>query len=186
MLYPSNQDDSQFQNIKPREFNRLIDDECAMQQRQGDNTKKLKFVTTNHIDLLEGKDKLNFFGMTTKDKLFVPSEQVDQYSSLLNGEAGSSMTNCRVRHGFGQLPLPTAPSKYQLAHGDITIEDSLRGAIEVNKQSCNPRDISFHDRHFYIFEGIEKPDATKSIETGAFGNRGGQSTRFDNRIKRKV
>ena len=47
MLYNSNFDDSEFQNVKKREFNRTIDDPCAIQQRVHDNGKKLKFITTN-------------------------------------------------------------------------------------------------------------------------------------------
>ena len=42
-----------------RDFNKTRDDSCAIQRRDYDNTKKLKFITTNHIDLLEAKEKLN-------------------------------------------------------------------------------------------------------------------------------
>jgi len=178
MMYTGNFDNSAFQNTKTREFNKLIDDPCEIQQRLESNNKKLKFVTTNHVDLLQGKESMNFFGMSIKDKLFVPSEQIDQFSQMKNGETGNILTNCNVKNTFGPLPLPTTPSKYQLARGDVDIEDSLRGLYETNKKPCNPKDTEFHQRSFSIFTGIEEPNALKSIEPNDFGPRGGMSTRF--------
>ena len=62
-MYPANFDNSEFTKYKNNEFNRLNEDLCYNQQKDQANNKKLKFVTTNHIDLLEAKDKLNFFGI---------------------------------------------------------------------------------------------------------------------------
>lgn len=186
MLYNANFDKTGFEST--REFNRTIDDPCATQQRAVDNTKKLKFVTTNFRDLLEAKEKLNFYGMTIKDKLFVPAEEMDKESQLKYGETGGMITNCKTKHGFGQLPLPTLPSRYQLYHGDVDIEDSMRNLSDNTKNSCNPRDTEYYKRHFYLFDdaqGIETPDATKSIETIDFGARGGISTRFMKRQSKK-
>ena len=140
MFYGSNFNDTDFHKFKAAEFNKTIDDPCALQQRANDNTKKLKFVTTNHIDLLEAKDRNNFFGIGVRDQLFVPGEKIDDYSSLLNGGSGHALTNCNVKNGFGQLPMPTVPSRYQLFHGDVDTEDKLRNYYEVNKNSCNPRE----------------------------------------------
>lgn len=187
MLYNSNFDDSTFKDNKPNEYNRTIDDPCALQQRGYDNNKKLKFVTTNHRDLIEAKDKLNFFGMTIRDQLFVPGEQMDEDSALRLGETGGKLTNCKVRNGFGQLPLPTMPSRYQLYHGDVDIEDGMKNFLETNRQACNPRDSAYYNRHFYLFDqkwGVEVPDATKSVEDTRFGPRGGSTTRFDCIYKR--
>lgn len=179
MLYSSNFDDSKFQKINWREFNRTIDDPCAVQQRTDDNAKKLKFITTNHIDLIEAKEKLNFYGMAIKDKLFVPSENIDKDSFLRYGQDGNVMTNCNVKNIFGQLPLPTVPGKFQTGHGNLQIEDKMRFPIyEEHRQSNIPRDENLYNRSFYIFDNIEKPDAMKSIETSDFGPRGGMSTRF--------
>lgn len=166
-----------------REFNRTIDDPCAVQQRVDDNSKKLKFVTTNHRDLLEAKENYNFFGMTIKDKLFVPSEQIDESSDLRHGTTGGQVTNCNTRFNFGPLPLPTLPARYQMYHGDVDIEDSMRNFSDNNRKSCQKTDPKFHSRHFYIFEGIEEPNASKSIEDReSFGPRGGLPTRFMKRI----
>jgi hypothetical protein len=45
---------------------------------------KLKFITTNHIDLVKQKDRYNFFGMTTRNELFVPVvKKLTHYSNLL-------------------------------------------------------------------------------------------------------
>ena len=181
MIHSNNLDDSSFQSFNNREFNRTIDDACATQQRAMDNTKKLKFVTTNYADLLEGQSTMNFFGMAVKDHLFVPSESIDKDSDLRNGQNGGVLTNCNVRNGFGALPMPTTPSRYQLYHGDVVTEDSMRNFIESNRKTCNPNDTEYFKRYFYLFDderGVETPDAGKSIEPPTFGPRGGIGTRF--------
>lgn len=162
----------------PGEYNRTMDDPCAIVQRNNDNGKKLKFITTNHADLIQAKDSLNFFGMSIKDSLFVPSNKMDEDSSLRMGGKGGVMTNCNTVNSFGALPLPTAPSMYQLFHGDVEKEDAMRYNIESNRKSCIPTETTFFDRSFYIFKGIEEPSPIKSVETSTFGPRGGASTRF--------
>ena len=187
-MYNSNFDDSSFQQVNWREFNKTIDDPCAIQQRNDNNNKKLKFVTTNHVDLLEAKDTLNFYGMTIKDTLFVPGENMDSDSYLRLGEKGNILTNCNTKNEYGQLPLPTMPSRYQLYHGDVNIEDSLRNNnLENNRKTCNPSSSEYFNRHFFLFDdknGIETPNAAKSVETQDFGPRGGTSTRFTNTNKK--
>jgi len=189
-LYPANFDDAEFTKHRNNEFNRLNEDLCYNQQKDDSNKKKLKFVTTNHIDLLEAKDKLNFFGIGVRDQLFVPSNQVDTYSSLLNGSVGQIMTNCNVKIGFGQLPPSTMPYRGQVAHGDVSIEDSIRNNIEVRKNACLPRDNKFHDRSFAIFDdtlNIHTPQAIKSVETPQVGfqlGRNGLASRFVNRFNK--
>lgn len=170
---------------KARDFNRTRDDSCAIQRRNYDNDKKLKFITTNHIDLLEAKEKLNFYGMTIKDHLFVPSEEIDKDSFLRYGKDGGVMTNVNIKNIFGQLPLPTMPAKFQTGHGNLNyVSEDMRfphlPSIS-NKQSCNPREAEYQQRTFYIFNdklGIEEPKAVRSIETVDFGPRGGASSRF--------
>lgn len=160
-------------------LNRIKDDPCFLQQQVSDNSKKLKFVTTNYTDLIHAKHNYNFFGMTMSDGLFVPSNKIDNLSNLLNGANGNNLTNCNVKNGYGQLPFPTAPSKYQTAHGNVDIE-SIHDKTdnEVNRKTCNPSDNSFYKRSFYIFDNIESPNALKSVETHEMGPRGGASTRF--------
>jgi hypothetical protein len=162
--YFSNFDDSSFNNQKPREFNKLRDDECDIKQRNFSNDKALKFVTTTFKDLIDAKQTKNFFGIDIKDQLFTPANLMDDESKLKMGVSGGQLTNCRVRHELGELPLPTMPARYQLYHGDVSVEDSMRNFVGTNKKSCNPKDDQFYNRSFYMFEGIEKPDATKSVE----------------------
>lgn len=187
-LYPANFDDSDFAKKRNNEFNRLNEDLCYNQQRSKSNEKKLKFITTNHIDLIEAKEQLNFFGIGVRDQLFVPGNRIDTYSDLLNGRNGGTLTNCNVRNGFGQLPLPTTPYRGQLSHGDVRTEDSMRNNIEVRKNSCLPRDPNFQDRSFYIFDDkqqIHTPQAIKSVETPQVGfelGRNGVATRFLDRF----
>lgn len=182
MLYNSNFDDSDFAKVSRREFNRTIDDPCAIQQRAQDNDKKIKFLTTNHVDLLEAKEKLNFYGMTIRDHLFVPGESMDSDSFLRYGKTGGIITNPNIKNEFGQLPFPTMPAKYQTSHGNFEVEDPMRTPLtESNRASCNPRDVEFYKRSFYLFDdklGVETPNPLKSVETDNFGPRGGVSTRF--------
>lgn len=181
MLYNSNFDDQEFQAAKKREFNKTIDDPCALQQRQDDNSKKLKFITTNHKDLLDAKTDMNFFGIALKDQLFVPEEKMDDDSNLRYGKTGGVLTNMNTKNLFNQLPLPTLPYRGQLSRGDVATEDTFRNLYETKRNSCNPRDSEYFQRHFYIFDeskGIEVPQPEKSVETQSLGPRGGISTRF--------
>ena len=160
LSYFSNFNDSNFNKKQPREFNKLIDDSCALRERNYSNNKTLKFMTTTFRDIFDAKRDGNYFSIGIDDQLFVPSGLIDNYSNLLNGDNGNIMTNCNVRHDLGELPLPTMPARYQLYHGDTDKEDYMRDLIETNKQSCNPRDSHFDNRSFYLFEDcIEKPNA---------------------------
>lgn len=187
--YYSNFDDSSFKKYENTDSTRLKFDPCAIQQRNNENSKKLKFVTTNNIDLLEAKEKLNFFGIGVRDQLFVPGENIDSYSALLNGKNGGELTNCNVRNGFGQLPTSTLPYRGQLQHGDVVVEDSIRNNIEVKKNACLPKDSEYFKRSFFIFDdkqGIETPMAVKSVEKPQDGfmlGRNGMSTRFMHKYK---
>lgn len=186
--YFSNFDDTKFKDVQKNEFNRLSEDDCFIKSRNNENSKKLKFVTTNHIDLIENKEKLNFFGYAIKDHLFVPGEKMDTYSNLLNGQNGGQLTNCNVRNGFGQFPQ-MSNYRGQLFHGDTKIEDNLQKSSDtVRKNACLPKGIDFHNRSFYIFDdtqGIEVPNAIKSVEMPSNGfslGRSGVSSRFYKRF----
>lgn len=186
----SNFDATLFEKNRNNGMNSLADDECYKQQKDISNNKKLKFITTNHIDLLEGKEKLNFFGIGVRDQLFVPGESIDQYSNLLNGKNGNMLTNCNIKNEFGQLPIPTTPYRGQLQHGDVNIEDSLR-TLDVKKNACLPKDSNFQNRSFAIFNDtkhIDTPQAIFSVETpqsGFYLGRNGIPTRFCQRFDSK-
>lgn len=186
--YFSNFDDTKFKALQKNEWNRLNQDECFIKSRNNENSKKLKFITTNHIDLLENKEKLNFFGYAIKDQLFVPGEKMDTYSNLLNGQNGGQLTNCNVRNGFGQFPQ-MSNYRGQLFHGDVVTEDQLQKSSDtVRKNACLPKGVDFHNRSFYIFDdklGIEVPKAIKSVEMPSNGfdlGRSGVSSRFYKRF----
>lgn len=184
--YYSNFDSKSFKEYDG--MSSLADDECYKQQKDMSNSKKLKFITTNHIDLLEGKEKLNFFGLGVRDQLFVPGDRIDQYSNLLNGSIGHTLTRCNIKNEFGQLPIPTTPFRGQLQHGNVDIEDSLR-TFEVKKTSCLPKDTNFQDRSFAIFSKDDTPNAILSVETPQVGfslGRNGTPTRFSERFDDKI
>lgn len=188
-IYPANFDYSEFEKHKGTEMNRLNEDSCFNKRKDSDNDKKLKYMTWNGLDLLQAKDKLNFFGYSIKDGLNIPGERIDNYSDLLNGKTGGQITHEKFKYGLGQLPLPTTPYSGQLQHGDVIKEDSIRNYIYPKKKSCLPTDIKFQDRSFAIFDneqGIEIPDANKSVEQSKNGfdlGRNGMPSRFQNRYE---
>jgi len=188
-IYPANFNYSEFEKYKFSEFNRMSEDSCFNKRKDNDNDKKLKFMTTNYVDILEGKDKLNFFGYSIKDGLNVPGERIDNYSDLLNGKTGGQITNEKWKNSLGQLPLLTTPYRGQLQHGDVIKEDSIRNYIEPKKNSCLPKGTDFEQRSFAIFDdaqGIEVPNANKSVEqhdNGFHLGRNGVSSRFQNRFE---
>ncbi len=184
-IYFSNFDDSEFQPLNSTNLNRSIYDDCAEQLKNVDNSKKLKFVTTNYADLLNAQEEKNFFGIATKDYLFVPSDKIDSYSELLDGREGNKLTNCNIKTDLGQLPLSTMPFKGQLAHGDTEKEDVLRNHINYNKYSCERKPCEAYQYTFQVFEntGAEIPQPIKSVESvdsGFLNGRVGVNTRLIN------
>lgn len=187
-VYPANWSGSEFEKYKQQEFNRQNEDLCYNQMRDSDNNKRLKFYTTNHADLLDSKDKLNFFSIGVRDQLFVPSEKIDDYSNLINSKNGGIITHGKYKQEFGQLPLSTLPYRGQVSRGDVLIEDSkVRGWVNPKKNACLPRDPNFEQRSFAIFDDsqlIETPNAFKSVETPEIGfglGRNGVPSRFINK-----
>ena len=157
--------------------------------QRDDNPERLKYYTTNHIDLLSAKDKMNEFSIDYRDTLFAPSAKNIDIDSRLTQ---SKLTNCRMKYGFGQLPFPTMPQRHQLSHNNekLDTEDKMRFLDyqnSIKKKTCIPRDSDFYKRYFYIFEGngqIELPDPLKSVERpeNMWGElRCGRPSRFDRR-----
>jgi hypothetical protein len=171
--------------VKPR------DPGCYIVSQKNENAERMKYYTTNHIDLLTAKDKLNAFSIDYRDTLFAPSaKNIDVDSRLTQ----SKLTRCKVKHGFGQLPFPTMPQKHQLSHNNekITVEDEIRFldyGNSLKKKTCIPRDSDFYKRSFYIFDdnnNIELPDALLSVERPEnmwSELRCGIPTRFDKRTQ---
>jgi hypothetical protein len=191
-LYPANFDDSSFTLLSKNEFNRLSEDLCYKKTREQDNNKRLKFYTTNHADLANAQsERNNFFGIDIEQNLFVPNpENIDKLSGLRNGTLAGTMTNCRLRNEFGQLPLQM-PFKGQVSRGDVCKEDSLRNYVEPKKNACLPKDTEYYKRHFSIFDDtlkIETPNALKSVERPELGfqlGRVGAPSRFDSKFVSK-
>ena len=174
MLYSSNFDDSKFKQFKQREFNHLIDDPCAIQQQANYYSKKLKYMTTNNIDLIEAKEQMNFYGMTLKDGLFVPADLINEESFLKR----SDLTNQKCKNEYGQLPLSTIPARYQTAHGNLDVGFEMRSPLlEINKHSNTPVDTQFYNRVFYIFNAGDTPKPENCVEKRELF-RGGVSSRF--------
>jgi len=167
MFYGSNFDTSEFAAVDFRGQNRLVEDPCAVQLRDCQNDKKMKYITTNHRDLIDAKENYNFFSLGIQDQLFVPGEKADIHSDLLLGVNGNTMSRYRSRQNYGQLPLPTMPARFQLHHGNVDTEDRMRWEPTYNRKSCNPKDTAYNERHFAIFNDaldIEIPQAVRSVE----------------------
>jgi hypothetical protein len=170
---------SDFTFTPQRNLTRLQDDECEQQRRGSEDTTKLKYTTTNHLDLLEGHE-YNWFGIGLRDHLFVPSDNMDGDSSLRY----APLTNCRVRDNYGQLPIPTLPSLHN-AHAQDTDKESkmLWPLHDRGQKVCNPKDTEYFNRSFYIFpeeireSGELKHSPIRSVQT-TNDYRQGLSTRF--------
>lgn len=155
-----------------RNLTRLQDDECEQQRQAAEESTKLKYVTTNHLDLLEGHE-YNWFGIGLRDQIFVPQENMDGDSYLRY----APLTNCRVRDSIGQLPIPTLPSLHN-AHVQDTDKESnyLWPLHNRGEKTCNPREVDYYNRSFYLFPEM-KHEAIKSVQTST-DYRQGISTRF--------
>lgn len=178
--YFGNFDDTQFKEYENTDSTRLNADDCYINQRNSDNTKKLKYFTTNHVDLLKARENYNFFGIAVQDELFVPSSKIDTYSNLLNGQQGGILTSCNIKNNVGQLPVQSS-FRGQVSHGDVNTEDKLQKNLQVKKNSCLPRDPNYINRQYQIFTNMEVPNAVKSVETPSVGyelGRNGIPTRF--------
>lgn len=166
--------DTSFTFTPSRNLTRQQDDACEQQKRNEEDGTKLKYVTTNYIDLLNGH-KQNWFGIALRDQLFTPAENMDGDSKLRY----SPLTNCKVRNNFGQLPIPTLPALNNSRAQDTDIESMYMWPIHNREEkSCNPRDTQYYDRSFYVFPEM-KHEAIKSVQTGSH-LRQGISTRFLN------
>ena len=155
-----------------RNLTSLVDDECYQQRIASEDTKKLKYTTTNYIDLLEGHNQ-NWFGISMRDQLFTPAENMDGDSNLRY----APLTNCKVKNNFGQLPIPTLPSLYNARAQDTDKESKYIWPLNTTeRKECQPSDTQFHDRSWYIFPDL-KHQAIKSVQTGN-EYRQGTSTRF--------
>ena len=166
---------SQFKNdftfTPTRNLTGLLDDECEQQQRDQEDGTKLKYVTTNHVDLLEGHQQ-NWFGVSLRDQLFTPAENMDGDSYLRQAK----LTNCKIRNNYGQLPIPTLPALHNSHAQDTDKEVNLWPLHNRDRKECQPRETDFHNRSWYVFPDM-KHQAIKSVQTSN-SYRQGSSTRF--------
>lgn len=179
--YFADHDSSKFKQYENTDSTRLNADDCYIKLRNNDNTKKLKYFTSNHVDLLKAKEHYNFFGIDVQDGMFVPGAEIDSYSNLLNGSNGQTMTNKNIKNTLGPLPIHSS-FRGQVSRGDTTIESDLKMNGQFKKNACIQRDPNYIDRQYSIFTGIEVPDATKSVESPKNGfsmGRVGLPSRFD-------
>ena len=107
-----------------RDLTSIKYDNCYLQKHITENNQKFKFLTTNFVDLETANTQFNHFGISRKNGLFTPAENVHTETSLFKSEN----TNFREKAQMGQLPLPTLPGKYfQNAYGDPKVEATIRG-----------------------------------------------------------
>jgi hypothetical protein len=123
-------------------------DDCRSQNQNNDFTRKFKYVTTNFADIVNAKDTGNYFGINVRDYISVPGDKIES-DTLLKFQ---KMTNCNSREISKSLPLPTTPAKFQLAHGDVSSENSLRFLELRDKKSVLP---SFSSYSFEILPTLE-------------------------------
>ena len=129
-------------------MNRQKDDQCDIQRSGENNAAKLKYMTTNFVDLEEAESTSNFFSIGFKNGLYTPRDKINEESSLRN----SIVTNERAKTGFGSLPLPTMPGKYfQNAFGDPEVEAGIRGLYTTRDSTLKHYDGMYYNMTFPTF-----------------------------------
>ncbi len=191
-VYPANFESGHFTKQRDRELNRLGNDECTVQREGVEDSHKLKYITTNHRDLVDAADFLpngtikpkNYYGITVKNDLFVPAREIDRYNKLVNGQEGKVLSNLNVPHYGYEFPVFVG-YRGNVHRGPVNKEMELRSKLNETKKTCNPKDTHYHEnRSFEIFNpeiGIQVPNGLDSVvakHPDFFGPRGGISTRF--------
>ena len=164
-------------NFQPiRNVNRLSDDFCAINQRERESQKPLKFITTS---FKEFNDRQELRGIYFHDGHGVPGCRVDTHSQLNNGQLN---TNPNLPQSLPAFPLPTTGSSAGgQGQGDTDTEFMLRGKDTNGKKPCLPFDPQFHDRHFTNFDNLcKKPQDPDHTVQKSHSFRGGVSTRLFN------
>lgn len=156
-----------------RNSNRLSDDICALNHKQQESQKPLKYMTRSFANF---NDRQNFSGLYFHDGPGTPSGIVDQESILKNGQINTTLN---LPQSLPPLPLPTTGSRAGgFGNGDINIESQLRGKDSSHFKPCGDRDGKFYERHFPIFDTLPKrPQVLKHTVQKNHEYRGGVSTR---------
>jgi hypothetical protein len=129
-------------------MNRQRDDACNIQLNTDNNSTKLKYLTTNFVDLEEAETTSNFFSIGLKGSLYTPADKITQETELQHSE----VTNQRAKTGFGALPLPTMPGKYfQNAYGDPEVEENIRGVYLTRDRVLEQYNGMAYNRTFPTF-----------------------------------
>jgi hypothetical protein len=159
-------------NFQPaRSLNGISDDLCAINKRDEESQKPMKFLTTTFKDF---HDPNEMRGLNFHDGKGVPGCGIDIHSSFRNGQIN---TNPNLPQSLPALPLPTTGSRSG-GQGDTDIEFLLRGKDTNGSKTCLPHDPEFYKRSFADFSSLcRKPQEIKHTVQKNHSQRGGVSTR---------
>jgi len=153
-------------------------DYSSFSRRERESVKPMKYYTQNFFDEQIVQDRGIFF----RDGIDVPACAVGASSGLRIGK----MTNVNLPQDLPALPLPTAAS-YAHGQGPVPAEDKIRPGSLRGKNASQPRDTSFYNRSFYIFDTMPcapNQDATYVVQKSN-GYYMGVDTRHMNNTKYK-
>ena len=159
-----------------RNVNRVSDDLCAINKRENESRKPLKYVTTT---LGQFNDPKELRGIYFHDGNGIPGCCVNTYSSFRNGQIN---TNPNLPQSLPALPLPTTGSRAGgQGQGDVDIEFMLRGKDTNGNKACLPYDTEYYKRSFADFSSVcRKPQQIEHTVQKSHASRGGVSTRVFN------
>lgn len=163
-------------NFQPvRNVTRISDDFCAINQKEKESQKPLKFVTTTFNDF---NDRHELRGINFHDGNGIQGCSVDVYNKLTK----QVNTNPNLPQSLPGLPLPTTGSHAGgQGQGDVDTEFMLRGKDTNGSKVCLPFDENYHNRSFANFDALcRKPQELKHTVQKTHGYRGGVSTRIFN------
>jgi hypothetical protein len=143
---------------------RSTNDSCFIQNKDKSNFDREKYSTTSFTDLIEAQRNGGSFNSVDYG---IPSDKINIYSELVNGIRGGYNSECYTTRGTrNNLPIILG-AKYNVSHGDIDVEDSIRDDFIRDKNP--PRYLADNvDRVFEIFTGLVTPtnNVTKVSQAG--------------------
>jgi hypothetical protein len=178
----------QFENtgdFKVGSRNGIRDDGCFNQVKDIQDQKKFKYYTTNHIDLLDSRQKKNFLSISANEGQRVGSKEIDGDSKFRY----TQQSKCKGHQSLGELPL-NMQGRNRTGHNIKHLDTEYNLLNDINTENFKrhskiPRDNNYTNRTFTIFDNKnDTPDALKSVEKpelNGCARRGGENTRFDSR-----
>jgi hypothetical protein len=118
-------------------------------RKEVDSQKPVKYFTQNPSQLVGGTN-IGPRGLSVFQGPGTPSCSISKENDIRRGFTGFLSRN---KQELRSLPMATSPGLYK-GTVNVDVEDNIRGGDLKQKKSCNPKDNTFYDRSFYIFDNL--------------------------------